>query len=109
MDGGDLFAAEAEALHRATAVLADPASEPASHRAALEELVQHYGQLMRQSRRLISRSDRTERELNLLNARLTQLSDELDYKARHDNLRAPSIAAPCSSRHTGSWKNRRCR
>ena len=86
MDGGDLFAAEAEALHRANAVLADPASEPASHRAALEELVQHYGQLMRQSRRLISRSDRTERELNLLNARLKQLSDELDYKARHDNL-----------------------
>ncbi|MCI1003487.1 GGDEF domain-containing protein [Herbaspirillum sp. C7C8] len=86
MDRDDLFAAEAEALHRATAVLADPASAPASHRAALEELVQHYGQLMRQSRRLISRSDRTERELNLLNARLQQLSDELDYKARHDNL-----------------------
>lgn len=86
MDEVDLFEAEAQALSRANAVLADAGAEPAAHRAALEELVQHYGQLMRQSRRLISRSDRTERELNQLNARLKQLSDELDYKARHDNL-----------------------
>jgi diguanylate cyclase (GGDEF)-like protein len=41
---------------------------------------------MRESRRLIARSDRTERELNLLNSRLKTLSDELDYKAKHDNL-----------------------
>ncbi|MBG7621394.1 GGDEF domain-containing protein [Herbaspirillum sp. AP02] len=86
MDEVDLFEAEAQALRRANAVLADAGAEPAVHRAALEELVQHYGQLMRQSRRLISRSDRTERELNQLNARLKHLSDELDYKARHDNL-----------------------
>lgn len=82
----DLFEAEAEALERAKSVLAGGADDFARYRAALEELVQHYGQLMRQSRRLISRSDRTERELNLLNARLQQLSDELEYKARHDNL-----------------------
>ncbi|MFJ3056623.1 GGDEF domain-containing protein [Herbaspirillum sp. NPDC087042] len=86
MDEVDLFEAEAQALQRANDVLASAQPDPASYRCALEELVQHYGQLMRQSRRLISRSDRTERELNLLNARLTQLSDELDYKARHDNL-----------------------
>lgn len=86
MNEVDLFAAEAQALQRANDVLAATQPEPARYRAALEELVQHYGQLMRQSRRLISRSDRTERELNLLNARLKQLSDELDYKARHDNL-----------------------
>ncbi|MCP1574240.1 diguanylate cyclase [Herbaspirillum rubrisubalbicans] len=86
MEEVDLFHAEAQALRRASEVLADAASDAAAHRAALEELVQHYGQLMRQSRRLISRSDRTERELNLLNTRLKQLSDELDYKARHDNL-----------------------
>ncbi|QDD66045.1 GGDEF domain-containing protein [Herbaspirillum seropedicae] len=82
----DLFEQEALALQRANDVLAMAAPEPSAYRAALQELVQHYGQLMRQSRRLISRSDRTERELNQLNARLQQLSDELDYKARHDNL-----------------------
>ncbi|NUU02394.1 GGDEF domain-containing protein [Herbaspirillum robiniae] len=82
----DLFEAEAEALERANTVLASGTQELTRYRAALEELVQNYGQLMRQSRRLISRSDRTERELNQLNSRLKQLSDELEYKARHDNL-----------------------
>ncbi|MBP0597536.1 GGDEF domain-containing protein [Herbaspirillum sp. LeCh32-8] len=82
----DLFEEEAEALERAKSVLSSGTDDFARYRAALEELMQHYGQLMRQSRRLISRSDRTERELNLLNARLKQLSDELEYKARHDNL-----------------------
>jgi diguanylate cyclase (GGDEF)-like protein len=82
----DLFEAEAEALERAKGVLASGTEDLSHYRAALEELVQHYGQLMRQSRRLISRSDRTERELNQLNSRLQQLSDELDHKARHDNL-----------------------
>ncbi|KAF1043983.1 MAG: putative diguanylate cyclase DgcQ [Herbaspirillum frisingense] len=86
MNDVDLFEAEAEALERAKSVLASGTEDLAGYRAALEELVQNYGQLMRQSRRLISRSDRTERELNQLNSRLKQLSDELDYKAKHDNL-----------------------
>ncbi|MCA1322683.1 GGDEF domain-containing protein [Herbaspirillum sp. alder98] len=86
MSDVDLFEAEAAALARASQVLDSPAADVVHYRDALEQLVQNYGQLMRQSRRLISRSDRTERELNALNARLQQLSDELDYKARHDNL-----------------------
>ncbi|MBO9538901.1 GGDEF domain-containing protein [Herbaspirillum sp.] len=86
MTDADLFEAEAEALESARRVLASGTGELDHYRGALEVLVQNYGQLMRQSRRLISRSDRTERELNQLNSRLQQLSDELDYKARHDNL-----------------------
>lgn len=82
----DLFEAEAAALERASRVLDSGTGDVGHYREALQELVAHYGQLMRQSRRLISRSDRTERELNMLNARLQQLSDELEYKARHDNL-----------------------
>src|SRR5450830_1775531 len=82
----DLFEAETAILARATQVVTSGADELTQYRRALEELVQSYGRLMRESRRLIARSDRTERELNLLNSRLKQLSDELDYKARHDNL-----------------------
>jgi len=82
----DLFEAETAVLANANDVLASTAVSADEYRTALKELVQGYGQLMRESRRLIARSDRTERELNLLNSRLKQLSDELDYKARHDNL-----------------------
>jgi diguanylate cyclase (GGDEF)-like protein len=82
----DLFEVEAAILARAAAVVAAGSPEPEPYRQALEELVQSYGRLMRESRRMIARSDRTERELNRLNSRLKQLSDELDYKARHDNL-----------------------
>ncbi|MFJ9532423.1 GGDEF domain-containing protein [Herbaspirillum sp. NPDC101396] len=82
----DLFEAETAVLANANDVLASEVVSANEYRVALKELVQGYGQLMRESRRLIARSDRTERELNLLNSRLKQLSDELDYKARHDNL-----------------------
>jgi diguanylate cyclase (GGDEF)-like protein len=82
----DLFEAETAVLANANEVLASDVVSADDYRTALKELVQGYGQLMRESRRLIARSDRTERELNLLNSRLKQLSDELDYKARHDNL-----------------------
>jgi diguanylate cyclase (GGDEF)-like protein len=41
---------------------------------------------VRETRRVIMHSDRQERELNLLNAKLTQLAAELEYKARHDPL-----------------------
>jgi len=82
----DLFEVETAILARATQALANGADEVAPYRVALEELVRSYGRLMRESRRLIARSDRTEKELNQLNSRLKQLSDELDYKARHDNL-----------------------
>jgi diguanylate cyclase (GGDEF)-like protein len=86
MTNVDLFETETAILARASQVVAGGESDPTRYRLALEELITSYGRLLRESRRLIARSDRTERELNQLNSKLTQLSDELDYKAKHDNL-----------------------
>lgn len=82
----DLFETETAALAKACDALSTVGMPADGYRPALAELVSHYERLMRETRRLIARSDRTERELNALNARLQQLSSELDYKARHDNL-----------------------
>lgn len=81
-----LFEAETRALERAQAALATEYAEPTLYRDALGDLIRHYGRLMRETHRLIKHGDRTEAELNSLNAKLQQLSDELDYKARHDSL-----------------------
>jgi diguanylate cyclase (GGDEF)-like protein len=86
MNTADLFEVETAALARASEVLKTAGTAPHRHRAALAELIEHYERLMRQTQRLIARSDRTELELNAVNTKLQQLSAELDYKARHDNL-----------------------
>ena len=82
----DLFEQEASALERALAARDDPALPAAQYRAALSDLVGHFERLMRESRRLIRRSDREERELNVLNDELHRLAAQLEYKARHDSL-----------------------
>jgi len=41
---------------------------------------------MRETRRLIRRSDREELEMNRLNHRLQELAQELEYRATHDTL-----------------------
>jgi diguanylate cyclase (GGDEF)-like protein len=86
MSDTDLFEAETAALARAYKALAINDLPADGYRPALEELIKYYERLMRETRRLIARSDRTEKELNSLNATLQQLSAELDYKARHDDL-----------------------
>lgn len=82
----DLFEAETLALHHAQTALTHANADAHIYHAALTELVAQYEKLMRESKRLIARSDRTERELNTANAKLQQLTAALDYKARHDNL-----------------------
>lgn len=86
MPDTDLFEAETAALVMACDVLATDCMTAEGYRTALDELARNYQQLMRETRRLIARSDRKELELNTLNTKLQQLSAELDYKARHDNL-----------------------
>ena len=82
----DLFEQEAGALERARRAR-DTADLPApQYRQALGELIEHFERLMRESRRLIRRSDREERELNILNEELHSLAAQLEYKARHDSL-----------------------
>ena len=82
----ELFETEMQALSRAQATVAAKGLHAEHYRRALEDLVQHYRRLMRETHRLIRHGDRSEAELNAVNARLQQLSEELDYKARHDSL-----------------------
>lgn len=75
----DLFRNESEALERAKAISAAPDAQAEAYRDALGELIRHYERLMRETRRLIGRSDRAEREMQSL----TQL---LQHRATHDSL-----------------------
>lgn len=86
MAATDLFEQEAGALALAVAVLSAREASAEEYHAVLAELARNYERMMREMRRLINRSDRKEMELNLLNARLKQISEELDYKASHDTL-----------------------
>lgn len=85
----DLFEAESRALQTArTAYDACAASQPAACRQALGDLLTAYERLLRETRRLVRRSDRAEFEMNQLNLRLQDLAAELEYRATHDPLTA---------------------
>ncbi|PUA17788.1 GGDEF domain-containing protein [Glaciimonas sp. PCH181] len=86
MDVPDLFEDEAAVLAESRNVFGMDALPAESYRNALGNLMMHYERMMRETRRLIHRSDREERELNELNARLQHLTAQLDYKASHDTL-----------------------
>ncbi|CAG9275147.1 GGDEF domain-containing protein [Paraburkholderia unamae] len=75
----DLFRNESEALERARASAADPHASAQDYHEALAELIRHYERLMRETRRLIGRSDRAEREMQAL-------AQQLQYRATHDAL-----------------------
>jgi diguanylate cyclase (GGDEF)-like protein len=79
----DLFALEAAALANAKAAHADPEADA---RASLAELIVHYERMMRESRRLIRRSDRAELDMNQMNRQLHELAQQLEYRATHDPL-----------------------
>lgn len=82
----DLFKSEAEALEQVRSVLALPHADAEVYRTSLSGLATHYERLMRETRRLIGRSDRAEREMNALNAQLQTLARQLEYRATHDAL-----------------------
>ena len=86
MADNDLFAAEESALQAAIALHSQDGLDAARYRDGLGELAAQFRRLVRETRRVIVHSDRQERELNALNAKLRQLAAELDYKARHDPL-----------------------
>ncbi|MEH0834718.1 GGDEF domain-containing protein [Pectobacterium cacticida] len=86
MSSIDLFTPEYDILLAARNI-ANQQERPAEvYRDTLLALTDHYQRLVRESYRLISRSDRAEKELNRLNAQLNQLAIELEYKANHDPL-----------------------
>lgn len=83
----DLFEAEYRTLVAAKAAFSDPSSISAlGCYPALGELIVGYERLLRETRRLVRRSDRAEREMNELNQRLQELAHELEYRATHDPL-----------------------
>jgi len=82
----DLFDAENHMLSVARATYDDPAAGVGEHRQALGELLAGYERLLRETRRLIRRSDREELEMNRLNQRLHELAGELEFRATHDSL-----------------------
>ncbi|MYM22047.1 diguanylate cyclase [Duganella sp. FT135W] len=83
MADADLFALESAALANAKAAHND---HRADSRAALAEMIVHYERLMRESRRLIRRSDRAELDMNQMNRQLHELAQQLEYRATHDPL-----------------------
>jgi len=83
MADADLFALESAALANAKAAHADTSADA---RAALAEMIVHYERLMRESRRLIRRSDRAELDMNQMNRQLHELAQQLEYRATHDPL-----------------------
>jgi len=78
-DAPDLFQSESEALEKARAIHADAGADAEQCRLALAELIAHFERLMRETRRLIGRSDRAEREMHAL-------TQQLQYRATHDAL-----------------------
>lgn len=85
-DTPDLFEQENLALLTARTSYEQDGASAAVYRDALGELVNCYERLLRETRRLIQRSDREELEMNLLNTRLNELAQELEYRATHDSL-----------------------
>lgn len=85
-DAPDLFESEKAALDRAREALADEHAASSDTRQSLAELTGHFERLMRETRRLIGRSDRAEREMNALNLQLQTLAQALEHRATHDAL-----------------------
>ena len=86
MSEPDLFESENSVLAHARAVFCDVDAGEEAYRHTLGQLVIYYERLMRETRRLIRRSDREELEMNRLNHRLQELAQELEYRATHDTL-----------------------
>ncbi|QTF09546.1 GGDEF domain-containing protein [Brenneria izadpanahii] len=82
----ELFTPEYDILIAARNVATQHDMPAEVYRDTLLALTEHYQRLVRESHRLISRSDRAEKELNRLNAQLHKLAIELEYKASHDPL-----------------------
>ncbi|MFC0396999.1 GGDEF domain-containing protein [Paraburkholderia rhizosphaerae] len=78
-DVPDLFQNENDALDKARAIYAAVNADAVEYRQSLGELIAHFERLMRETRRLIGRSDRAEREMQML-------AQQLAHRATHDAL-----------------------
>lgn len=88
LDINELFRDEFSVLEEAREAAANTSLPADACREELLVLALRYQRLIRESYRLISRSDRAERELNRINEQLQQLAKQLEYEATHDPLTA---------------------
>ena len=88
LDINELFRDEFSVLEEAREAAANVTLPADACREELLVLALRYQRLIRESYRLISRSDRAERELNRINEQLQQLAKQLEYEATHDPLTA---------------------
>jgi diguanylate cyclase len=75
----DLFQSESAALDKARAMYAVTGADAGEYRQSLGALIEQFERLMRETRRLIGRSDRAEREMQAL-------ANQLAHRASHDAL-----------------------
>ena len=80
----DLFEREKAVLDQA--MMTHAQGPDTLHRPALGELIGEFERVIREMRRVIGHSDRTELELNIANVRLRELTEALTYQNRHDGL-----------------------
>ncbi|MDN2485817.1 GGDEF domain-containing protein [Kosakonia sacchari] len=88
LDINELFKEDYSVLEDARLAAADDRLTADACREKLWAVAKNYQRLIRESYRLISRSDRAERELNRMNEQLQQLAVRLEYEATHDPLTA---------------------
>lgn len=83
----DLFDAETQSLlaARSSHAACTRSGEDACGQ-ALSDLILAYDRLLRETRRLVRRSDRAELEMTQMNTRLQELAAELEHRANHDPL-----------------------
>lgn len=86
LDINELFQDECALLSEAQAIAGDTALSKEAYRTMLLTMATHYQRMIRESQRLISRSDRAERELTRVNKQLRVLAVQLEYEATHDAL-----------------------
>lgn len=86
LDINELFQDECALLTEAQAIAGDAGQSKEAYRAMLLTMSTHYQRMIRESQRLISRSDRAERELTRVNKQLRVLAVQLEYEATHDAL-----------------------
>ncbi|MGY5956046.1 diguanylate cyclase [Kosakonia sp. BK9b] len=88
LDINELFREDYSVLEDARLAAADDRLSADACREKLWSVAKNYQRLIRESYRLISRSDRAERELNRMNEQLQHLAARLEYEATHDPLTA---------------------
>ncbi len=86
MSEPDLFESENSVLAHAKAMFCDVDAGEESYRHTLGQLISCYERLMRETRRLIRRSDREELEMNRLNHRLQELARNSNTAPRTTSL-----------------------